>query len=150
MVERTTESADVSQEPRGLCHRLRELWASCGPSVLGRLAQSRLLSLPRQPTTGRDQATKSHVEGLSLKILPGQEGPGCPRTKDVDRLPEGPPKALTSPAKASISAEPPFQASGDRKTVSMLVLFSDVLESVGKTASGLFLVGGKLKEVVST
>lgn len=130
MVVRTTESADVSQEPRGRCHRLRALWAFSGPPALGNSPSPG--SCPSQVTTGRNQATKSHIEGLSLKILPGQEGSGCPRTKDVDRLPEGPPKALTSPAKTCVLAEPPCQASGDRKTVSTLVLFSDGLGPVGK------------------
>lgn len=72
-------------------------------------------------TTGRYSATQSETEGFSLKILPGQVGPECPRTKDVGGLPEGPPKALTSPVKACVLAEPPLQASDDRKPVSMLV-----------------------------
>lgn len=47
-------------------------------------------------TTGRCGAAQSDTESLSPKILPGREGPGGPRTEDVGRLPEGPPKALIS------------------------------------------------------
>lgn len=97
--------------------------------MLGRTAQSGVskeqgILVPSQVykllTTDRCGATQSNTESLSLKILPGREGPGCPRTKDVGRLPDGPLKALTSSAKACLLAEPPPQASDDRKPVSML------------------------------
>lgn len=118
MVVRTTESADVSREPQRALSLLP--WSTCGWEVhlVGASAPSQVYKLL---TAGRYRATQSDTESLSLKILLDQEGPGCPRTKDVGRLPEGPLKALAFPAKSFVLAELPLQASNDRKRVSMLV-----------------------------
>lgn len=105
MVVRTAAPADVSQEPPGPCNSSE----SSGPSSLARLllgtwvsqsgvSQEHGAPVPSQVykllTTGRCRAAQSDAEALSLKILAGRQGPGGPRTKDVGRLLEGPPKVL--------------------------------------------------------